>query len=137
MRTDLEATIFKRCPVIFRKKGDVDRVGPIYFGIECRDGWYKLILNLSVSIELIAKKMKIRGIPEDKLPQVNQIKQKFGSLRYYMKTTSPEINSLIERAMAESVKICERCGREGSLTSIDGFVSTLCDDCRKIEFREI
>lgn len=57
---------------------------------------------------------------------VDQIKEKFGSLRYYIGAVPEEhckeIYALINEAEAKSLKICEICGQSGNNIVINGWM---------------
>ena len=59
-----------------------------------------------------------------------QVKEKFGTLRFYIGTGSDEIFERIHEAEVESSKTCEMCGDLGSTDSnTHGWIKTLCPDC--------
>lgn len=60
---------------------------------------------------------------------VAQVKEKFGGLRFYIGGASMEIHNEIEKVENESYKICESCGEPGE-TKGNGWIKTLCDECR-------
>jgi hypothetical protein len=62
---------------------------------------------------------------------VLQIKEKFGSLRYYTGGVPPEFDKLIDEAEAESEVTCEACGEPGSIDWTRGWQSCRCPKCRK------
>jgi hypothetical protein len=58
-----------------------------------------------------------------KLPKdvhVLQVKEKFGSLRFYTGGVSPEFSDLIDEAEKESATTCEVCGETGKIMEIGG-----------------
>lgn len=63
--------------------------------------------------------------------EVHQIKEKFGGLRFYIGYGSDEIFDRIERAEAESFKICEECGTRSNVETKGGWLLTLCGSCRR------
>jgi len=63
-------------------------------------------------------------------PKAAQVKEKFGSLRFYMTIGTDEIYELIDKAEALSCKTCEECGESGEARS-GGWIRTLCDTCHK------
>jgi len=63
-------------------------------------------------------------------PRASQVKEKFGGLRFYMTTSTDEMDNLISEAEALSYKTCEDCGQPGKPND-DGWISTLCEKCRK------
>ena len=122
--------IFLACPLIYRGRFDGPKRNLMIFGFCCGKGWFGLIYELSQQIETIAVDMKNRGCPEDELPIVVQVKEKFGGLRVYMCNQNDDISLLIEQAEAKSHRVCERCGQAGETYSDDGWYRTECESCR-------
>ncbi len=93
--------------------------------IDCRDGWYPLIERLSAKLEaeLIALPKVFRDY------HAAQVKQKFGTLRFYMyRYPSDEFKQHIVDAEEESATICEFCGASAVLHS-SGRWEVICDLC--------
>jgi hypothetical protein len=93
-------------------------------------GWYPLLDELMSKIEFI--------LPECKGMSIQQIKEKFGGLRFYVSfdnsVTSVQyhlIDDMIEQAERASVMICERCGAPGRPRG-QGWVVTLCNKCESM-----
>jgi len=62
--------------------------------------------------------------------RVLQIKEKFGTLRFYVADRQPEYLDRIEAAVEHSAEICEECGKAGALRANEkGWYSTRCDAC--------
>ena len=61
-----------------------------------------------------------------KPPVAVQVKEKFGTLRFYVDGYHESIGKRIDQAEAESAQICEVCGNKGQQRS-QGWVRTLCD----------
>lgn len=100
--------------------------------MECGEGWEPLVRTLCEKLDLLFRGSAYKG-PEgsiyDEAPfQVEQVKEKFGGLRFYVSWGTPEIWGLIEEAEAESFKVCEECGKEGKLTG-KRWLRTLCEGC--------
>ena len=90
---------------------------------ECGDGWLKILIELSAGL--------IRIIDETGCScRASQVKEKYGTLRYYMDTSLDEIDDLIRDAEYLSSKTCEKCGEPGEARG-ERWVSTLCDKCVK------
>ena len=97
------------------------------FGFDHHDGWFELIKELSENIDKELKKLQ-----KDKIKnfQVDQVKEKFGGLRFYVNfAPSNKIRKLIEVAERNSYEICEYCGKKGKLRGDLCWVLTLCDKC--------
>jgi len=80
--------------------------------IDCGDGWLKLI-------DPLIEECNKRGV------HIAQIKEKFGTLRFYIHGGDEELYNLIDKAEMESAHICEVCGDPGEFTSY-GWIKTLC-----------
>jgi len=64
--------------------------------------------------------------------EVLQIKEKCGSLRFYVVDRQPKYLDRIEATMNHSEEICELCGRAGSnVKNARGWYSTRCEACRE------
>lgn len=98
---------------------------------ECGDGWYDLINTLCSSIEQVehthTEYRRRKGLELKEHTTVLQIKEKFGSLRFYCVDTTDRSNGMIHLASNLSVTICEICGAKGSLRNKNGFLVTMCD----------
>lgn len=61
---------------------------------------------------------------------IMQIKEKFGSLRFYVAGTPIVFESVYHEAAIKSGKICPKCGAENQeVRSRDGWYTSICDDC--------
>ena len=89
-------------------------------GFECETGWYNLIEKLCEEIVLADKNKKVRVV---------QIKEKYGSLRYYTNGCSDKIYDIIDKYERLSMETCEVCGKKGKLKVTKGFgwYKTLCE----------
>jgi len=100
-----------------------------YQFLECDDGWFDLIDRLCWQIDEHCK-YPGHGFHkeerEDKEVYVVQIKEKFGSLRYYLNQNDDYIMGLVSMAESMSAIICEVCGEKGKSRK-GGWIKTLCD----------
>jgi hypothetical protein len=85
------------------------------FGIECGPGWKTLYEPL---IELCKKE----GVA------ISQIKEKFGTLRFYVGSAPEHVYEAIDVAERKSAETCENCGARGERID-DGWIRTLCAQC--------
>lgn len=85
------------------------------FGVECGPGWRGLI-------EPLVAECQARGVA------VLQIKEKFGTLRFYAGGAPEDLYAKIEAAERASAATCEDCGEPGRLRT-GGWLRTLCDAC--------
>ena len=63
---------------------------------------------------------------------IEQIKEKFGGLRYYTSGVDIETQELIANAEDKSYSICETCGEVGKLRK-GGWLKTACDKHSKYQ----
>ena len=95
------------------------------FGIECGNGWNKLITPILDYIDLY------NSGHDDKI-EILQIKEKFGGLRIYTSFSTPELDQLIDDAEEQSFKTCEYCGSTENVSQTKtGWIKTLCSKCMK------
>lgn len=92
------------------------------FGFECGDGWFELIKELSEKLEPL-------GV------EALQVKEKWGTLRFYLTNATDEAWDLVEAAEEASESICEECGAPGKMRDEHLWVLTLCDQCDKERYR--
>ena len=97
------------------------------FGFECGDGWFDLIYTLSKKLNI-----HILNTPKENqhFTKAVQVKEKFGTLRFYMSSGTDKMFDLISKAEKESEKTCEICGKSGKLWT-GGWLVTLCDNCHE------
>ncbi len=122
MNKKLERSLMDDFPKLF-PGGRSARGSILFFGFECEDGWYDLIRELAEKITPLLTNCP--EFPGDLMHTV-QVKEKFGTLRFYMNCETNAISKLIEEYEVKSSHICEYCGKSGS-TRPGGWVRTLCD----------
>ena len=87
--------------------------------IGCGRGWYPIIVKLDEQIAAI-----------DPDYEVMQVKEKFGTLRYYCTGDGEEsVFNLIMGAEQQSAVTCELCGASGQMHERGYWLRTLCSDC--------
>jgi hypothetical protein len=89
-----------------------------FWGFECGDGWYDILDNLCGAI-------KEHTYDGDDL-YVDQVKEKFGRLRFYLSREDDVIHGMVTLAEYMSGHTCEMCGERGTM-STKGWMVTLCD----------
>lgn len=94
-----------------------------FWGIECDDGWLKLIDTL---IDNINFQIKNNGMPPI---FINQIKEKFGGLRFYYDGGDDMTAGMVTLAESLSYQICENCGSMKNIGKTTGWIKTLCKEC--------
>jgi hypothetical protein len=140
--------LYETFPEIYRGKDKPMQQTCMCWGFECGNGWFDILYLLSLLItrrvksdiehkELVIKykekypednhwkNMEIP--PEPVYPEVMQVKEKFGGLRFYMDGSNDYFDGLIAFAESLSYKTCEVCGKPGESNN-EGWIKTLCEE---------
>jgi hypothetical protein len=117
MDKELQKRLVEKYPSFFIDKDKGPKETLICFGVECGNGWYNLLDTLIGEILKVSPNTKAM-----------QIKEKWGTLRVYVVDANDAAYDLIDGAESDSEKICEVCGKEGSLRDKLGWVRTMCDE---------
>ena len=111
MKEELTNKLVKEYPEIF---GDT-------FYFECIDGWYALLSGLCEEIMQYCKSYKREA------PTASQVKEKFGSLRFYVWHANDDVYDIIDKYELQSQYVCEQCGKPGKVQELGGWYSCVCD----------
>lgn len=101
---------------------------------ECAPGWYDIIRDVANKIERILEKdaEAYRVIEGEESAYCEmyavQIKEKYGTLRFYMSCETDEISELIRDAEVLSSQTCENCGNPGRMRGRYWY-EVKCDEC--------
>lgn len=114
MNPELQNKIFNQFPTLYMRNN-------LPWGIECGDGWYDLVKEFSQKVSDLILQYDLEGI------YPIQIKEKWGVLRVYMNVYNDKIAELVDEYQDKSFKICEQCGKEGSLRN-GSWVRVFCED---------
>ena len=87
-----------------------------YWGFECGDGWYQLIYNLCSELMSVAQPA----------PVAVQVKEKYGTLRFYVDHGTDEHYNIIDHYEQLSAHTCEVCGNPGK-RRMGNWIVTLCE----------
>lgn len=156
MKTELQEHLFEKYFELFVQKDLSPQETSMCWGMECGNGWYNIIDKLCGFIEQRLKntqeeierlegylecfdltddqsKMyksrieRLNGFP--KSINITQIKEKYGTLRFYIDSVDPEIDAAIDFAESISEVTCELCGRPGKINE-GAWLSVRCETCR-------
>lgn len=114
---DIESELKREFPDVYHE--------PVRCGAYAPTGWVTLLRELSDELEPL-----FVAFPKDKRPIVDQIKVKFGGLRFYISKGTQEIHNAITRAEVKSESTCMTCGLPGSGVNERGWLSVMCEGCR-------
>lgn len=135
MQAELDAKLCEDFPILYKER----KLSP-YVTCMCGgfpgDGWHKIIRSLSEKLEALNKEL-----PEDSKIVAKQVKEKFGTLRFYIgavpKEHFKEVYRIISESERQSCTACETCGLPGTIDNSHSWVVTICPACkvkRDVEF---
>ena len=114
------------------------------FGFECKDGWFRIILWLSRYLQdyvdqqnEMSSKYPDQYQPVDQI-KVVQVKEKFGTLRFYYKGGNEHIRAVVDFVEYISGYVCETTGEVDNVGyNRKGYIQTknhLCENINKKDF---
>jgi len=115
MKPELQKKLIEKYPKLYNQE--------YFWGFECGDGWYDLINHLSSAIDTYTNPISEFNVFN---VGVSQVKEKFGTLRFYADNTDRVIDGMIWLAEHKSAHTCETCGNRGE-TRNGSWLVTLCD----------
>ena len=129
MRDDLDRQLCEKYPLIFADRNKSMMETCMCWGFEHGDGWYQIIDSLCGNIQNHIDWQTKQG---KTVPQVvaTQVKEKFGTLRFYYNGGDDVIDGMVRMAESWSAVACEECGAPGTQNS-RGWIKTLCETHRK------
>jgi len=123
MKSELQNKLYQKYPKIFKQKDLPMNQTCMCWGIDTGDGWYWLIDNLCSQLQW--------DTDHNNYPQIEtvQVKEKFGTLRFYVNGSNEKQEAIISFAESLSGKICETCGSVDGVKQTEGWINTLCKKC--------
>jgi hypothetical protein len=116
MRNELEEWLARRWPTCFDLAG-TPMSSAMARGFEHGDGWFGIVWRLCSDLEpLVVELEKETG----ERFEVLQVKEKLGTLRFYVSHHTDAIDRRIEEAQMESARTCEVCGQPGWQQEVRG-----------------
>lgn len=96
-----------------------------YGGFAVGPGWWPILESLCANIQshIDWKEKQNNSVPQ---VVVEQIKEKFGGLRFYYQGGDDTIDGMVRMAESWAEHSCEECGAPGERRS-GGWIKTLCD----------
>lgn len=124
MKKELQEKLFEKYPKIFGEKDLPMTQTCMCWGIDTGDGWYSLLDNLC---ELL-QGMTDNNPRSARFSQIvaAQVKEKYGTLRFYVNGDSEWQSGAIALAEHLSGSICDVCGGPGKLNQ-EGWISCRCE----------
>ena len=125
MKQELDEYLCKVYPKIFADRNKPMTETCMCWGFECGDGWFNIINQLCQNIQHHIDWKNKNG---EVVPQVvaMQVKEKFGTLRFYVTGGDTITDHLISFAEGMSGVTCEECGAPGTRNS-GGWIKVRCE----------
>ena len=138
MKKELEQKIFDRFK--FYRPELSETVSLMCYGFSHGDGWFDIIWELSEHLERLIDEhyadkpdeLAKAYLSENYIVNVSQVKEKFGTLSYYVDVDDEELwkkfMPYYKEAMEKSAVTCEQCGKPGKRRT-GGWIKVKCDVC--------
>ena len=98
--------LFQSFPELFDDGPDT----PItQWGIEVKDGWYDIVLQLCKDLDTL------RITRKSDTPKIRQLKSKFARLTIYLSDSDEIVEKIVANAADQASHTCEDCGAPGKL----------------------
>jgi hypothetical protein len=161
MREELDKKLCEKYPEIFAQRNGDMRETCMCWGFDCGNGWYNIldalctniqghIDNRLLSIKWVEKwnvnvsdpnfewpdywsdRVK-RTVPEPVSQVVaTQVKEKFGTLRFYFMGGDDVIDGMVSMAESMSACMCEVCGAPATENQESGWIRTRCEEHKNV-----
>ena len=145
MKQELDKLLCEKYPKMMINRNKDMKETCMCWGFECGDGWFNILdqlmgniqhhidwkekqHNWAVTFNSKTKPEEFREVPE-LIPQVtlDQVKEKFGTLRFYYSGGDDYISGLVSMAESMTEVTCEVCGNRGERIG-GGWIRTLCEE---------
>ena len=125
MKPELDRLLCERYPRMMVNRNLSMMETTMYWGFECGDGWFDILDQLMCNIQHHIDWKNRKGVT---VPQVtvDQVKEKFGTLRFYYTGGDDYISGLVTMAESMSGLTCESCGNPGKSTG-SSWIKTVCE----------
>lgn len=129
MKKELELKLVEKYPKILADYGGNPMATCMAWGIECDDGWYELVDTCLGKIQHLCDLVSAQG--EKYQIVASQIKEKYGTLRFYYGGTGGDrvaddiVDDIISEAERQSARTCENTGEEGTVCHRGSWLRTL------------
>ena len=128
MKEELELKLVEKFPELLKDYKGAPHETCLAFGLECDDGWYKVVYN---TLDRLNKICELADLEIN----IAQIKEKFGRLRIYVHMIECEdrvvadiVWAIINDAETFSENVCEVTGEYGSMCKRRSWYKTLSYD---------
>jgi len=133
MKQELDALLCERYPKLMVNRDKSMMETCMCWGFDCGDGWFNILDQLMGNIQ---HHIDWRNKKGEVVAQVtlDQVKEKFGTLRFYYTGGDDVIDGMVRMAESMSGVTCEECSAPAK-THGPGWIRTICEPCE--EAREL
>ena len=135
MRQELDKLLCEKYPKMMANRNKNMQETAMCWGFECGNGWFnilnQLMSNIQHHIDWNNQNFEKGYSQYKQVAQVtlDQVKEKFGTLRFYYTGGDEYISGMVRMAESMSGVTCEECGNPGE-TNGHGWLVTLCETHR-------
>jgi len=127
MRQELDRLLCEKYPKMMVNRNKNMQETCMCWGFECGDGWFNILDQLMGNIQ---HHIDWKNRKEEVVAQVtlDQVKEKFGTLRFYYSGGDDAIDGMVRMAESMSGVTCEECSAPAQ-THGPGWIRTICKPC--------
>ena len=127
MRQELDRLLCEKYPKMMVNRNKNMQETCMCWGFECGDGWFNILDQLMGNIQ---HHIDWKNRKEEVIAQVtlDQVKEKFGTLRFYYSGGDDAIDGMVRMAESMSGVTCEECSAPAQ-THGPGWIRTICKPC--------
>ena len=127
MRQELDSLLCEKYPKMMVNRNKNMQETCMCWGFECGDGWFNILDQLMGNIQ---HHIDWKNRKEEVVAQVtlDQVKEKFGTLRFYYSGGDDAIDGMVRMAESMSGVTCEECSAPAQ-THGPGWIRTICKPC--------
>ena len=135
MRQELDKILCEKYPKMMVNRNKNMQETCMCWGFECGDGWFNILDQIMVNIQhhidwKQAQKEKYDRGEGCTQVTLDQVKEKFGTLRFYYTGGDDAIDGMVRMAESMTGVTCEECGNVGERRG-GGWVHTYCEPCEE------
>lgn len=126
MREELDKLLTEKYPKMAVNRYASETETCMCWGFAVGDGWFNIIDQLMGNIQHHIDWKEKQGNPIEQVT-LDQVKEKFGGLRFYYTGGDDYISGLVSMAESMSEVTCETCGAPGKRQG-KGWIRTTCEE---------
>ena len=127
MKLELDKLLCEKYPKMMVNRDKPMQETCMCWGFECGDGWFNILDQLMGNIQ---HHIDWKNRKEEVVAQVtlDQVKEKFGTLRFYYSGGDDAIDGMVRMAESMSGVTCEECSAPAQTHGL-GWIRTICEPC--------